>query len=589
MFRSTTLKALKIDPPATVATATSTDATDTMAAPWEVTDPILVEGKLTYENVKDQDDETAAAAVAAALAAAVAAADAAAVTAAAADAVTRELVLPAKRGHVDDYYYEVDDDEATRDSMPCLMSRGVQHQHQQPSPDSPLSVRSVDDDLSLKASDLSLSSFNDVPDLNSPPTTPVQERETKRPRIHVETVTDDDEDQDGVAFEPTADTMPAVTEEDSKTAVPPQLDNILQALQDLQAESMVTPTMALAEQDIAISSEVTMPVNDRATRARKNWKSLVGSGVLATMLVTGVFFWFPIAKSPSPSTFTPASTSTVSVLVVEPTAPTILAPITLDVETTEEEGLDEIMSVLVEAIVIVTPLEEEETETLDLDLDVMFNSSTFEARTEEVVLATEELVEEEVIEVTLTRESVLETPAKQKRGSSICSWILGMVLSLTSYLVLFGGPASSCGKTVKQEKGSFWAGAQKQRISSHQDFLVAKRNLTNHTELAVFLAECNTWLTKKAGRKCRSPSKTSSVGSDNYEGLTVEELKAFIVGFGGRKSGNKADLMNTLAQYYGATIAGFKNIQLQELLAIKGMPQSGKKQEMVDRLVEAGF
>jgi hypothetical protein len=118
-----------------------------------------------------------------------------------------------------------------------------------------------------------------------------------------------------------------------------------------------------------------------------------------------------------------------------------------------------------------------------------------------------------------------------------------------------------------------------------------KGMLKNHAELARFLEGAS--LMKKTGRKCRSPAKQCRSSSDdinsNYEGFTVEDLKMILDGFNARKSGNKVDLIYTLVASYRGVLSEFKNIQLQELLAIKGLHKSGKKQEMVDRLVEAGF
>jgi hypothetical protein len=198
------------------------------------------------------------------------------------------------------------------------------------------------------------------------------------------------------------------------------------------------------------------------------------------------------------------------------------------------------------------------------------------------------LVTEDILPDIPQETVVIEPPAPTKQAPNRWTytsryWFLAVVSLLgMSYMGRRDSDSTDNGKDIKVKE-------EQVKQEQHQ----VKGILNNHAELASFLSD--TGLTKQFGRKCRSPAKSSKRGDDinnnlhNYAGFTMEELKIILDGFNGRTSGHKADLIHAVAQCYRGALSGFKNYQLQELLAVKGLSQSGKKQEMVDRLVEVGF
>jgi hypothetical protein len=631
MFRFTNTD--KMDPPAATMDNT-TDTTNTNTPSWEMTDaPVIVDGKQTYENVNEDDDDDCD-----------------------------------KRKHEDLQESAVfqETKQASTDRMPSLEPArfnippavtvpGVSTvgMPESTTPDSPVSLPSID--LSVKASDMDCLSVTDVPDLYSPPTTP----KTKRARIHVETVTDDEDmaDDDEIAFgfeQPPSELFPDVVATTAAFAaasataaaanptvlpVPPQVVVYME-------EPAVLPT------DTTLT-EAALVVNG-PNKKRFRWNSWKGvfTILMSAVLVAAPFYCIPnkpasasmsqqhgsvlvptVTPSPSSATVTAVDPVVLVILDVEPQpeegeekAPTdaVLAVVEealpaalLMAEEIVQETLDLDLGILfnsnstmlakeelapTEAVLDVAEeappaallmAEEIIQETLDLDLGILFNSnSTMLAKeelapTEAVVAVTPEappaalLATEEIVPESIPATEVIEPPpTKQESNDTISCWLVAVMMflgmSLSSIARRTTRPAVD--KDIKQEQE-------------------LKGILNNHAELARFLGD--TRLTKKAGRKCRSPAKfgpSSSKGNDdinnnlhNYAGFTMEELKIILDGFNGSKSGHKADLIHAVVQCYRGALSGFKNYQLQELLAVKGLSQSGKKQEMVDRLVEVGF
>jgi hypothetical protein len=436
-------------------------------------------------------------------------------------------------------------------------------------------------------------------------------RDAKRPRIHVETVTDDEDggdymDQDEEEYALEHHPAAAANSAASATTVP-----------QVVVTNMFEPAAA-AVLPTEIATETTPPAadepatTDSVKRSRHTWMNLIG--VLAAVVFTvGAFVAFPNVPAASVSheavqVLVPdvVTTLNAATLIVEPVVLSIL----MEAQQEEQEEVEsETTPDLAEVIA-----DSEDTLDMDImfDLDAKFNLTStllFEEDEEEglptkavltvaapeappaallIAMAEETIIQDTVVapeappaalliaEETITqesivRETVLEPPPVAKQESVL--WNIFFVI----LAAVFMGVSS-----ISRKQGSSRPGQ-------------VRGMLQNHAELARFLE--GTSLMKKTGRKCRSPVKIRSWSSGNkdddinssYDGFTVEDLKMILDGFNGCISGNKADLIYTLVQCYREDLSGFKNTELQELLAIKGLHQSGKKQEMVDRLVKAGF
>jgi hypothetical protein len=534
----------KMDPPA------ATDASNTLTDA-----PVLIDEKLTYENVTEDDESSFRFSF----------------TNNDNDNDNEDLQESATVFQETQTQMQASALTDSISSMPALVEQPVRfHIPTAPpgtTPDSPGSLPSVPSiDLSVKASDMDLS-CTDLPDLVSPPGTPVPLRENKRPRIHVETVTDDEDAgnyNDGFEpqvvvnmFEPAAAALPTETTP-TPTPTPPVSPvangSILKTWYDkIEIDRKYVVFCLLAV--VAVAGTMRIPVTPASTSHGSTATSVLAPAVVAPSTSTGLTLVFEPAVLDMTELLSEAA---------------MAAP--------EEDTIDLDTPVFNSTSTVLLQEEKARTTTaLSLVLGFLHTPKPVEQETEAVVpeappaalLVTEEIIQETVHEE-IIQETVVLKPPTAKQGPSL--WNNVGILA-----ALFLG--MSC-IVRKQENTSRPAGQ-------------VKGMLKNHPELARFLE--GTSLMKKAGRKCRSPAKSgsSSKGYDdvnsNYGGFTVEDLKMILNGFDGRKSGNKADLILALVQCYRGVLSGFKNNQLQQLLAIKGLHQSGKKQEMVDRLVEAGF
>lgn len=574
MFHFATKSAMKIDPPASTADAdaaatssiNSSNSNDPTASDatmqWEMPEHLFTSEKLSYDNVQEPTAVTTKEEPAQLVDP---------IATAAAETETCNVFCPTDTKGV----AVIESDPTQSPANSSLAS----------SPSDDLSFHAQDAlSLSDEQDDLMLLDNDNAPDLFSPPGTPLRVS-NKRARLEAQTVCSDNEDKN----EPTVEWLP-----DTTVTSETDLGNNEAAVEHAFLEQPPTPTPppifttgatdpAIAPATVADTCQALqeqggnfpVPVNAQQPPSTQDKNTNIWQQNGWFLLATALAMTAVMAIA-----FTNKKTNMPTVPVVPTRHMRVVGP-----------------SVPKDAVAKTFFTKEKSVgEDFVLDVDAATFASATAARMVESLLAARFSEAPAVA----PKEPVIETPIKaslvdrlfvtaQSIQDTVQYIIMKGMVALLVMMSVWGASNRAASATVQKQDGSIYTGTKSIKTESSSGNEM--KNLTKYWVLKRFLSE-HKRVNNLAGRKCRSPPKSGRNALqylDSYEVLTVQHLKMISRGFGIKTSGNKADLIVSVAKEYRQVAAGFKNDQIKALLATKRLSPLGKKTEMVDRLVQAGF